>query len=116
MSIDRTAQLKALKLFGMATAWLELAAEGPRQPMQPEAWLDRLIEAEEADRKIRTLRYQLNAARFPVHRDLTGFDWQETPLPPAQIQQLASAAFMESAHNLILVGGTGTGKTHTPPR
>jgi len=37
---------------------------------------------------------------------------QETPLPQAQIEQLATAAFMESAHNLILVGGTGTGKTH----
>jgi Flp pilus assembly CpaF family ATPase len=33
-------------------------------------------------------------------------------LPQAQIQQLASAGFMETAHNLILVGGTGTGKTH----
>ena len=47
-----------------------------------------------------------------MHRDLTGIDWTETPLPQAQIQQLASAAFMETAHNLILVGGTGTGKTH----
>lgn len=112
MSIDRTTQLKSLKLFGMATAWGELIAEGPRQPVQPEAWLDRLIEAEQADRQVRTLRYQLNAARFPVHRDLTGFDWTETPLPPAQIKQLAIAAFMDSAHNLILVGGTGTGKTH----
>jgi DNA replication protein DnaC len=80
--------------------------------MQPEAWLDRLIEAELADRQLRSLRYQLKTARFPVHRDLTGIDWAETPLPQAQIQQLASAAFMETAHNLILVGGTGTGKTH----
>ncbi len=30
----------------------------------------------------------------------------------AQIQQLATAGFMQTAHNLILVGGTGTGKTH----
>jgi DNA replication protein DnaC len=89
-----------------------LIAEGPRQPVQPEAWLDRLINAEQADRQVRTLRYQLNAARFPVHRDLTGFDWTETPLPQAQVKQLATAAFMDSAHNLILVGGTGTGKTH----
>ena len=112
MSIDRQSQLKALSLHGMATAWAELVAEGPRQPIQPEAWLDRLIEAEQADRTIRSLRYQMKAARFPIHRDLTGFDWKETPLPQAQIEQLATAAFMESAHNLILVGGTGTGKTH----
>ena len=80
--------------------------------MLPEAWLDRLIEAGLADRQVRSLRYQLKAARFPVHRDLTGIDWAETPLPRAQIEQLASAAFMETAHNLILVGGIGTGKTH----
>ena len=112
MSIDRLSQLKSLRLYGMATAWSELLAEGPRQPMQPEAWLDRLIDAEQADRQVRSLRYQMKAARFPIHRDLTGIDWAETPLPQAQIEQLATAAFMESAHNLILVGGTGTGKTH----
>lgn len=103
VGIDRLAQLKALHLYGMATAWSELLAEGPRRPVQPEAWLDRLIEAELADRQVRSLRYQLKAARFPVHRDLTGIDWAETPLPQAQIQQLASAGFMQTAHNLILV-------------
>ncbi len=112
MSIDHSARLKSLQLYGMAAAWSELLAEAPRQPNRPEAWLDRLIEAEQADRQVRSLRYQLKVARFPIHRDLTGIDWTETPLPQAQVQQLASAAFMESAHNLILVGGTGTGKTH----
>ena len=67
--IDRLAQLNALHLYGMAAAWSELLAEGPRRPMQPEAWLDRLIAAELADRQVRSLRYQLKAARFPVHRD-----------------------------------------------
>jgi DNA replication protein DnaC len=47
-----------------------------------------------------------------VHRDLTGIDWAETPLPKADIETLATAAFMETAQNLILIGGTGTGKTH----
>src|ERR1700709_559367 len=119
VGIDRLAQLKALHLYGMASAWSELLAEGPRRPVQPEAWLDRLIEAELVDRQGRSLRYQLKSARCPVHRDLTGIDWTETPLPQAQIRQLASAGFMETAHNLILVGerarergGTGTGKTH----
>ena len=110
--IDRIAQLKALQLYGMAAAWSELQAEKPRQPSAPEAWLDRLIDAEQQDRQTRSLRYQLKAAKFPIHRDLAGFDWTETPLPQAQIEQLASTNFMETAHNLILVGGTGTGKTH----
>ena len=110
--IDRIAQLKALQLYGMAAAWSELQAEKPRQPSAPEAWLDRLIDAEQQDRQTRSLRYQLKAAKFPIHRDLAGFDWSETPLQQAQIEQLASTKFMETAHNLILVGGTGTGKTH----
>jgi len=110
--IDRLGQLAALHLYGMAAACNEMLAEGPRRPVQPEAWLDRLIEAELADRQVRSLRYQLKTARFPVHRDLVGIDWGETPLPQAQIEHLAQAGFMETAHNLILVGGTGTGKTH----
>lgn len=111
-SIDRTAQMNALRLHGMAAAWTELMAEGPRRPMQPEGLLDRLIEAELADRQARSLRYQLKSARLPVHRDLLAIDWEETPLQQVRIEQLAEAGFVENAHNLILVGGTGTGKTH----
>jgi DNA replication protein DnaC len=112
MSIDRISQLKTLHLYGMAAAWSEWLAEGRQQPVRPEVWLDRLIEAEQADRQARSLRYQLKSAHIPIHRDLLGFAWAETPLQQARIEQLASAAFMEQAHNLILVGGTGTGKTH----
>jgi DNA replication protein DnaC len=114
MSIDRTAQLKSLHLYGMATAWSEWQTEYSLQqkPVMPEVWLDRLIAAEQADRHARSLSYQLKAARFPIHRDLLRFDWQETPLQRARIEQLATASFMKQAYNLILVGGTGTGKSH----
>lgn len=110
--IDRVQQLKQLHLYGMAAAWDELQAERLRKPPAPEVWLDRLLSAEQTDRQVRSLRYQLKVARFPIHRDLAGFHWSETPLDQAQIEQLASASFMENARNLILVGGTGTGKTH----
>lgn len=114
MSIDRATQLKTLHLYGMAAAWSEWQAEYALQqkPVMPEVWLDRLIEAEQVDRQARSLNYQLKAARFPMHRDLLSFEWQETPLQRARIEQLATAGFMEQAYNLILVGGTGTGKTH----
>lgn len=112
MSIDRIAPLKARHLYGMAAAWAEHQAEASWRPASPEARLDRLIEAEQADRKARSLRYQLKTARFPVHRDLAGFVWAETPLQRAQVEPLASAGFMAQAMNLILVGGTGTGKRH----
>lgn len=112
MSIDYAASLKALQLHGMATAWGELQAEKPKQVHRPEVWMEKLLVAEQTDRQLKSLRYQLKAARFPIHRDLVGINWAETPLSQVVIEQLASAAFMETAHNLILVGGTGTGKTH----
>jgi DNA replication protein DnaC len=97
----------------MASAWTEWQAEYSHQqkPIMPEVWLDKLIAAEQSDRQARSLNYQLKAARFPIHRDLLRFDWHETPLPQHRIEQLASGQFMEQAYNLILIGGTGTGKT-----
>lgn len=112
MSTELLSQLKALHLYGMATAWSELQAEKPKPIHRPEIWLERMLAAEQTDRQLKSLRYQLKAARFPIHRDLLGIDWSETPLTQAVMEQLATAAFMETAHNLILVGGTGTGKTH----
>jgi DNA replication protein DnaC len=112
MSIEHITSLKALHLYGMATAWSELQAEKPRQAHRPETWMERLIAAEQTDRQLKSLRYQLKSARFPIHRDLLGIEWAETPLSQTIVEQLATAAFMETAHNLILVGGTGTGKTH----
>jgi DNA replication protein DnaC len=96
----------------MATAWRELQAEKPKLVSRPEIWMARLLAAEHTDRTLRSLRYQLKTARFPIHRDLLGFDWQETPLSQAVIEPLATAALMETAHNLILVGGPATGKSH----
>lgn len=110
---DHVSRLKSLQLFGMAIAWRELQAEAPRnKTLSLEALLLRLLDAEQADRQARSLRYQLKAARFPIHRDMTGFDWSETPLDAARIQELAKGHYLETAHNMILVGGTGTGKTH----
>jgi len=114
MPTDLLTQLKALHLYGMAEAWSELRAEVSqrKQTQSPEIMLSQLINAEIVDRQMRSLKYQLKVAKFPIHRDLVKFDWNETPLSRQQIEQLATAGFMDDAHNLILVGGTGTGKTH----
>jgi DNA replication protein DnaC len=109
MPIDYAASLKALQLYGMAAAWSELQAEKHKQAHRPEVWMEKLVEAEQVDRQLKSLRYQLKAARFPIHRDLMGINWSETPLSQPMVEQLASAGSMETAHNLILVGGTGTG-------
>jgi len=109
---QRTDRLKSLGLQGMAQAWQELQAQSSRQEMSISVWLDRLMDSEEADRHARRLKYQISSARFPTHRDLSTINWQETPVNQERMQQLAQATFTDSGHNLILVGGTGTGKTH----
>ena len=112
MSIDRIAAFKDLQLYGMAEAMAEWLAEQPRHKPTPEAVIDRLVTAEQGYRRARSLSYQLKAAKFPIHRDFLGFDWRESPVSQTQTEQFATAAFMDHAHNLIFVGGTGTGKTH----
>jgi DNA replication protein DnaC len=112
MLTELIAPLKALHLHGMAQGLSELLAEQSHRPSLPEDWLKHLIQAEQTDRQIRALRYQLKAARFPVHRDLTSFDFVESPLSEPRIRQLATVSFTSTAHTLIFVGGTGTGKTH----
>lgn len=112
MLAELTQRLKAMHLYGMAAELTEMGAERVRKPEAPEIWLKRLVDAESVDRQARSLRYQLHSAKFPMHRDLDSFEWSESPVLEQQIRQLASGAFMTQAHNLILVGGTGTGKTH----
>jgi len=107
-----TTRLKALKLFGMATQCDELLHQATRQPPAPELWLSHMIEAEEQERQRRSIRYQMGIAKFPLARDLDEFNFEETALDQAYIKALYQGQFIEQAHNLLFVGGTGTGKTH----
>jgi len=54
----------------------------------------------------------MHAAKFPVHRDLAGFEFEQSKVDRSLIDDLASMSFTEQAHNVVLIGGTGTGKTH----
>jgi DNA replication protein DnaC len=69
-----------------------------------------LLKAEATDRSLRSIRYQINAAKFPVHRDLPGFDVSQFQVDQPLVTQLANLVFTQAAQNLVLVGGTG--KTH----
>lgn len=110
---ELAAELKALKLYGMSHAWDDLTGNGHGQSMESARWLmEHLLDAETTDRSVRSIRYQMNAAKFPVHRDLAGFDFTSSAVDQGLIEQLAECAFTATAQNVVLVGGTGTGKTH----
>jgi DNA replication protein DnaC len=106
------ATLKSLKLFGMAQAVDELATQGSPAYATAQAMLGTLLKAEMAEREVRSTNYQMKLARFPAYRDLSGFDFSQSPVNEALIRQLHRCEFLEQANNLVLVGGPGTGKTH----
>ncbi len=110
---DVTMELKELRLYGMSGAWDDLIAGGDSAGMQSSRWLiEHLLQAEHTDRYARSIRYQMHAAKFPVHRDLAGFDFESSVVDKSLIDELATLGFTEQAHNVVFIGGTGTGKTH----
>jgi len=109
---DLVADLKRLRLYGMAACVADGLEHGQPAITTATALLAQLVQAEATDRATRSVRYQMHAARFPMHRDLTGFDFDQTKIDRRQIAGFATTAFTAQAENLVLIGGTGTGKTH----
>ena len=109
---ELASELRSLRLHGMAARYEELLAQGG-SGVQAAQWLiSTLLDAEVTDRHVRSIRYQMGAAKFPVHRDLAGFDFAQSKVDKTTIDQLLSCAFTDSASNVVFIGGAGTGKTH----
>lgn len=104
--------MTTLGLYGMKASFDELIAGGIKQRATPEKILLELLTAELAERRVRSIRYRMGQARFPVDKDLDQFDFAQSPVNEAQIRRLYEGSFLAETSNLILVGGTGTGKTH----
>jgi DNA replication protein DnaC len=102
----------ALHLYGMRGIIDEVLATGIKQRSTPDKILLELLEAELAERKAKSIKYQMGLAKFPVIKDLDRFDFDSSPVDEVQIHSLMEGRFMAEHGNIILVGGTGTGKTH----
>jgi len=110
---DVQAELKALRLHGMASAWADLVEQGGGKSVESSRWLiEHLLQAEDVDRGMRSIAHQMKSARFPVHRDLAGFDFDASQVDKALVLKLADLSFTDDAQNVVLIGGPGTGKTH----
>ena len=113
---DIAAELKELRLNGMAGAWAELTIQGGQSSdvgIQTSRWLiEHLLQAEHEQRAFASVRHQMKAAKFPLHRDLAGFDFEASKVDQKLVQQLSTLEFTETAQNVVLIGGPGTGKTH----
>ena len=109
---DVTAELKDLRLHGMATAWTDLMAQGESSTATSKWLIEHLLREEHTDRAMRSVSHQMNMAKFPLHRDLAGFDFAVSIAECNQIMGLATLDFTEVAQNVVFIGGPGTGKTH----
>lgn len=113
---DLMAELKELRLHGMASAWEELSTPEAKQTdvgIQTSRWLiEHLLQAEHAQRAFASVRHQMKAAKFPLHRDLAGFDFEGTRVDKKLVNQLGTLGFTDTAQNAVFIGGPGTGKTH----
>lgn len=112
MSNDIVAAFKALSLHGMASAWPEMLGTARMKALDHETVMHQLLKAERAQREVRSMAYQMRAARFPAHRDLDAFAFDQASVDEALVRELHQMRFLDSAHNVVLVGGPGTGKTH----
>ena len=112
MSTHIIAGLKSLKLHGMAANYPDVAAQARHTDFTPDSFMHQLIQSESADRSVRSTAYQMGAARFPAHRDLAGFEFEQAQVDETLVRTLHSGKFTEANHNAVFIGGPGTGKTH----
>ena len=106
------AAMSELKLYGMKAAFDDVLATAVKRQHEPQRIIGDLLSAEIAEKQVRSIRYQITIAKLPLAKDIAEFRFDDTPINEALVCDLASGNFLAHQRNLVLVGGTGTGKTH----
>ena len=104
--------MATLQLAGMRAAYDEIVSVGIKRQHGAEKIIGALLKAEIAAKNARSINYQLTIAKLPLAKELAGLSFEGTPINGALIEQLSTGAFLAGQRNVVLVGGTGTGKTH----
>ena len=107
------AYLKRLRLPAIGRHYQELARQAAQGNLPYEAFLLALVEMEAQQREENAHQKRLRMARFPVIKSLDQFDFTTLPsLNKALVLDLAQGGYLDKRENLILMGNSGTGKTH----
>jgi len=104
--------MSELKLYGMKTAYDEIMATGIKRQYEPPHIVGDLLQAEVSEKQARSIKYQIAIAKLPLAKDLDDFQFAGTPINERLVRDLAQGDFLVEQRNCVLVGGTGTGKTH----
>ncbi|MGO4356023.1 IS21-like element helper ATPase IstB [Rhizobium sp. RAF36] len=104
--------MSTLKLYGMRSAYDEIMGNGIKRQHEPPRIVGDLLQSEIAEKQARSIRYQLSIAKLPLAKDIHDFDFTDTPVNEPLVRELATGTFVADQRNIVLVGGTGTGKTH----
>ncbi len=104
--------MAALKLFGMKAGYDEIVAAAVKREHEPQRIVGDLLAAELSEKQARSIKYQMTITRMPFAKEIDEFDFAGTPINETLVRDLTGGAFLEQQRNLVLVGGTGTGKTH----
>jgi DNA replication protein DnaC len=102
----------ALKLFGMKASYDEIVAAAVKRQHEPQRVVGDLLTAELREKQARSIKYQMTIARMPFAKEIDEFAFADTLINETLVRDLARGAFLEQQRNLVLVGGTGTGKSH----
>jgi DNA replication protein DnaC len=111
--MERSQVLEAmgeLKLFGMRGAYDEIVATAVKRQHEPQRVIGDLLEAEINEKKARSIKYQMTIAKLPLAKDIDDFDFDAAAVNETLVRDLAGGGFIEQQRNIVLIGGTGTGK------
>ena len=106
------ATMGALKLFGMKAGYDEIVSTAVKRQHEPQRVVGELLSAELNEKRARSIKYQMTVARMPFAKEIDEFAFADAPINETLVRDLAGGAFLEQQRNLVLIGGTGTGKTH----
>jgi DNA replication protein DnaC len=104
--------MSELKLYGMKAAYDAIIASAVKRRHEPARVVGDLLSAEIAEKQARSIKYQLTIAKLPLAKDIDEFDFTGTPINEALVRDLATGRFIAEQRNAVLIGGTGTGKSH----
>jgi len=93
-------------------AYDEVVTTAVKRQHEPPKLVGSLLTAEISEKQARSIKYQMTITKLPLAKEIDEFEFGDTPVNETLVRDLASGEFLAHQRNVVLVGGTGTGKTH----